>query len=286
MNKQGKLINGKVVGGIEWTKTFNPDGTEQQGYTWNPVAGCMHGCQWTMPDGNIASCYAGDVADRLATAMYPHGFEHHYWHPDRLDEPASVKTPSKIFVGSMADVFGHWVPDDQIHAVLDLPQTRAQQHTYQFLTKNPKRYLGRFDFVHNCWLGASTPPDYMWRKKLSVHQKEAMLDATLNVFDQLPDEPTTWLSAEPLSWDITPILSSHPYAVDWIVIGAASNGAKKYPPEEQHVRKLVRLCDDLGISVFFKGNLSSLSWARENWREDFPDTPKQPILVKQMRMFD
>ena len=36
MNKQGKLVNGKVVGGIEWVKTVLPDGTERQGYTWNP----------------------------------------------------------------------------------------------------------------------------------------------------------------------------------------------------------------------------------------------------------
>lgn len=261
MNKQEKKRKDGTLGrGIEWTN-----------YTWNPIRGCFHACQWTMPDGSVANCYAEDVAGKF-NAAYPEGFEHHYWTPKLLDEPARVKTPSRIFVGSMADVFGHWVPDEQIHAVLDVPQTKAQQHTYQFLTKNPRRYLGRFDFTENCWMGASTPPDFMWNKPLSPVQREKLLRVTLETFDQMDDEPTTWLSAEPLSWDITPVLRDHPYAVDWIVVGAASNGATYYPPNEAYVRDLVGYCDDLGISVFFKGNLKSLPWAVENWREDFPQT--------------
>jgi protein gp37 len=52
VNKQYKDPNHR---GIEWTQ-----------YTWNPIAGCLHGCAWTMPDGAVANCYAEDVADRLA----------------------------------------------------------------------------------------------------------------------------------------------------------------------------------------------------------------------------
>jgi len=271
MNKQFKIVDGKKVNSkIEWCD-----------YTWNPVQGCFHACQWTMPDGSVANCYAEDVAERgVASANYPEGFEYHYWKPERLIAPAKVKEPSKIFVGSMADVFGHWVPDEQIYAILDVPQTKAQHHTYQFLTKNPKRYLSHFDFTHNCWMGVSTPPDFMWNKPLSIPQKERMLRVTLETFDQMDDEPLTWLSAEPLSWDIVPILEDHPYAFDWIVIGAASNGKQYYPPDAWHVDKLVDYCDNLGISVFFKGNLKSLPWARENWREDFPGTV--PATNKQL----
>ena len=257
MNKQAKANGGR---GIEWTD-----------YTWNPIAGCFHACQWTMPDGAIANCYAEDTAEHsTAKAHYSQGFEHHYWKPERLVEPERVKTPSKIFVGSMADVFGHWVSDEQIREVLNVAQVRAQRHTYQFLTKNPRRYLGKFDFINNCWMGASTPPSFMWNKPLSALQQEKMLRVTLETFDQMDDEPVTWLSAEPLSWDIVPILKDYPYAVDWIVIGAASNGAKYYPPKQEYVEDLVEHCDGLGISVFFKGNLRSLPWAAANWREDYP----------------
>lgn len=268
MNKQRKVNkDGSISRGIEWTD-----------WTWNPVKGCFHACQWTMPDGTVANCYAEDVAERgVAAQHYPHGFEHHYWEPKELDAPAKVKEPSKIFVGSMADVFGHWVPDEQIYAILDVPQTKAPQHTYQFLTKNPKRYLGRFDFTHNCWMGVSTPPDFIWNKPLSPLQREKMLRVTLETFDQMTDEPTTWLSAEPLSWDIVPVLRDYPYAVDWVVIGAASNGNKFYAPKQEYVEDLVDCCDDLGISVFFKGNLKSLDWARNNWREQFPQSVQHGI---------
>ncbi len=267
MNKQNRG-NGKR--GIEWTD-----------YTWNPTGGCKHACQWQMPDGSIANCYAEDVAEGVASAVYPHGFEHHYWRPDKLGAPAKVKTPSKIFVGSMADVFGHWVPDEQIAQVLEVAKYHAPQHTYQFLTKNPKRVLN-YTCHRNMWIGASTPPDFMWNKPLSEKQRYRLLHGTLSAFGELLRDTVNWLSAEPLSWNIVPILEQYGNAyLNWIVIGAASNGNRYYPPAESDVRELVEYCDDYGIPVFFKGNLKSLAWAAENWREDFPVDE----TIQQQRMF-
>lgn len=31
---------------IEWTRIRNADGSIRRGYTWNPVAGCLHDCEW------------------------------------------------------------------------------------------------------------------------------------------------------------------------------------------------------------------------------------------------
>ena len=95
MNKQYSIVDGQRVNSkIEWTD-----------YTWNPISGCQHGCRWHMPDGSTAICYAESVANSIAESAYPQGFEHHYWKPNLLTEPLSVKEPSRIFVGSMADVF-------------------------------------------------------------------------------------------------------------------------------------------------------------------------------------
>ena len=66
--------------------------------SWNVLAGCLHGCEWVMPNGNKAECYAKTVAERLAVREYPNGFEYSYWHPERLDEPLKEKEPSKIFL--------------------------------------------------------------------------------------------------------------------------------------------------------------------------------------------
>lgn len=250
MNKQ-KTKTGR---GIEWTD-----------YTWNLVAGCYHGCQWEMPDGRMANCYAEDTAEGVASAAYPHGFEHHYYHPDRLLEPASVKKPSRIFVGSMADVFGHWVPDWQIGNILEVC-LKTPQHTFQFLTKNPVR-VPQFDIPDNCWIGASMPPTLMWGKRLSKRQQQAMMNTTWNQLQDLHSQDvTTWLSAEPLSFDISYWLSLGGYTIDWIVVGAASNGRTTYQPEPRWVQNALDACDYWQIPVFFKGNLD---W--EPWREEFPN---------------
>lgn len=261
MNKQGREIDGKVVGGIEWTKTILPNKTERAGYTHNPIAGCQHGCRWKMPDGKIAICYAENVAENLAQTAYPHGFEWHYWKPDILKRPLKVKEPSRIFVGSMTDVFGAWVPDEQIKSVLDVCR-KAHWHIFQLLTKNAPRLL-KFDFPPNCWIGVSTPPDFMLGNELSQAQKEKMLHRSLDVLAAV-DVPVRWISVEPLSWDCAAIFAEHE-PLHWAVIGAASNGKIYHQPEKTHVEKLLGYFDYRGIPVFFKGNLK---WAP--FRENFP----------------
>jgi len=267
VNVQGKIINGKVVGGIEWTKFVDPDGTERRGYTWNPISGCMHACQWQMPDGAIANCYAEDVAHNLAQVAYPHGFEHHYWKPELLVKPGRVHQPSRIFVGSMADVFGHWVPADQIEQVIQVARD-CPQHSFQFLTKNPLRTL-QLDLPQDALIGASSPPDFMWNKALNSNQKISLLDRSLKTLAEVKT-PVRWMSFEPLSNDYAWLIRRYAGVLQWAVIGAASNGKTLYPPDEKHVRNLVEELDAQGVKVFFKGNLKSLEWAAQNWREEFP----------------
>jgi protein gp37 len=249
MNKQGP-------NGIEWTQ-----------YTWNVIGGCKHACGWQMPDGKIATCYAKTVAERVAQAAYPEGFEAHYWHPKRLMEPMRVKTPSRIFLDSMSDLMGHWVKDEEIEAVLDVCR-KASHHTFQLLTKNPKRLLN-FEFPANVWVGASMPPDFMYGKPLSEPQKDRMLRITLETLAQV-DAPVRWLSAEPLSWNIAPAMECHPGAIQWCVIGAASNGKTLYAPNDGYVQALVEVLEDQAVTVFYKGNMCSSAWAKANWRDGFP----------------
>lgn len=274
MNKQNKG-NGKR--GIEWCD-----------WTSNPIRGCLHGCSWTMPDGTVANCYAEDVADRVAQKAYPKGFEHHYWNPDELKLWGKIPAGDKVFVGSMADVFGHWVPAHQIELVLEHAAMRPDV-TFQFLTKNPKRVLDfMFKIPRNCWIGASTPPSFMWNNELDDHRRMRLMATTLGVLSQLREAGiTTWVSAEPLNVDLGFVLWSNmvnypdePYPIDWIVVGAASNGAKYYPPDEKLLTNLLRVLDSNKTPVFFKGNLRSLKWAAQNWREDFP-----PPATTQAGMF-
>lgn len=247
MNRQRKS---ETQRGIEWTD-----------YTWNPVGGCKHACRWEMPDGTIAECYAETVAQRVAQRAYPHGFAHHYWRPDALEEPFALKKPAKIFLDSMSDLMGAWVPDDQVEQVLAICR-RASWHSFQLLTKNAPRLL-QFEFPPNVWVGVSAPPTFMFGRKLSLEQQRRMVARQIEILRQV-NVPVRWMSIEPLSFDIAPLLSHAP--LEWAVIGAATNGPRTYQPEPEWVQHVLDVLDAQGTKVFFKGNLD---W--EPWREAFPE---------------
>lgn len=251
MNKQAKAGGGR---GIEWTD-----------YTSNPVGGCQHGCRWKMPDGTEAVCYAETVANKFR-AGYPQGFEHHYWRPLEMEQWHALKKPSRIFLDSMSDLMGHWVPEEQIAFVLENVY-KASHHTYQMLTKNAPRLL-KFNglFPPNLWVGASVPPSIFKGKRLTPQQQARMLAVTLDVLKQI-NVPVRWMSIEPLSWDIAPAMEN--CGLQWVVVGAASNGPKTYQPRPEWVTNLVATLDAQGIPVFFKGNLAD-NPAAHPWREDFP----------------
>ena len=248
MNKQQKSATKR---GIEWTD-----------YTWNPVKGCHHACRWTMPDGTVAECYAETIANKF-TQIYPHGFEHHYWTPSVLDEPVKLKKPAKIFLDSMSDLMGKWVASEQIEAVLDVCRL-AHWHNFQLLTKNAPR-LERFSFPPNVWVGVSAPPTSMFGHELNLDQQKRIVARQVRALQTI-DATVKWMSVEPLSFDIAPLLVDAP--LDWVVIGAATNGFKTYQPEAEWVVNLLNVLDAKKIPVFFKGNLS---W--DIWREEFPVLP-------------
>jgi protein gp37 len=238
---------------IEWTD-----------YTWNPVAGCPHACRWTMPDGTVAICYVEKTAESYpAMNHYPHGFDHHYWNPKRLDEPLKLKAPAKIFLDSMSDLMAARVPEDQIKAVLQVAR-QASWHTFQLLTKNAPR-LAAFDWPTNVWTGVSSAPDQMFGKAMDRNRQEKYMHRALKTLSALPAGLVRWMSFEPLSWDVAPIVAQYPGALRWAVIGAASNGSKYYQPNPRHVDALLKVLDEQRVPCFFKGNLA---W--KPWREEFP----------------
>lgn len=257
MNKQ------KPPKGIEWTRIREPNGTERPGYTWNPTGGCFHGCTWRMPDGSITECYAKTIAERF-TRAYQHGFEHHYWRPHNLGAPLKVKEPAGIFVGSMADLFGHWVPEDQIRQVLDV-MTEANWHIFQTLSKYPIRLPEFNPFPDNVWVGVSTPAGHAMSDIGAARALHVYLRHLQKV-----KAPVRFLSAEPLSFDVAAVLEERlahdgKLPFEWVLIGAASNGSRVFQPKKGWVARLVELLDDQRIPVFFKGRLV---W--DDWRDEFP----------------
>lgn len=254
----------KISGGIEWTATILKK-AYRKGFTLNPLGGCFHGCKWIMPDGTIAVCYAKSVAERLATAAYPKGFEHLYWHPERLYDGQKLNDSRKIFIDSMSDLFGVNVPSGYIFSFLRAVEDTGL-HIYQCLTKNAPR-VAQFNgyLPDNLHMGFSSPPDFWMEKQLTRNQQERMLHKALKTFGGL-DLKVRWASFEPLSWDVSRIVEQYPGVLQWAVIGAASNGPVYYQPEPGHVQNLLDVLDAQGVPVFFKGNLD---WTP--MRYEFPE---------------
>ena len=118
------------MSGIEWTDV-----------TWNPVRGCSRvsaGCE---------NCYAEKQAHRFNGVGQPYeGLtnRHGAWAgkiklvPEKLDQPLRWRTPRRVFVNSMSDLFHEAVPEGFIARVFHT-MARTPQHTYQILTKRPGR---------------------------------------------------------------------------------------------------------------------------------------------------
>ncbi len=272
MNVQGKYRNGQWTGGIEWTRIKNADGSMRRGFSWNPIKGCFHGCRWTMPDGQEAVCYAETTAEGVGRSAYRHGFAHHYFQPNALHEPLLITEPAGIFLDSMSDLWGSWVPRDERDEVLGVVR-RAHWHIFQSLTKAAPQMLkyDADDLPSNLWLGASSPPDTFMGQRLTRHQQERKLEKDLAVLTHLARTHTTWMSFEPLSWDVAPLVARSYGALKWAVIGAASSGRTYYAPEREHVERLLAVLAEQEVPIFYKGNLKGAigRWGLP-WREEFP----------------
>ena len=154
---------------IEWTN-----------YTWNPCVGCKHGCSY---------CYAKRMNDRF---KWIENWNEPKFYPERLKEPYKVKKPSKIFVGSMCDLFGDWIDKDWIDRII-LTARENPQHTFQFLTKNPKRY-SKFEFPKNCWLG------------VTIDGTETTLEKVMRIEHLATKDNFKFVSFEPLLGDVSGLI--------------------------------------------------------------------------------
>jgi protein gp37 len=250
-------------------------------FTWNPVTGCW-GPGGTKEKPNRCSyCYAVGVAKRFYEYGNERGdaFEPQF-HPDRLSQPSQVKKPSKIFVCSMADLFGDWVPSFWINGVLATAML-AQHHTFQFLTKNPKRLREFNSWPANCWVGmtvtnqADADERLPWLLQVDASVRFVSHEPLLgpidispwdkcdqcgrlrNSFDPLKNMNHPWTS-EICHNHYNPFGgcdgSYREHSISWAIIGAMTGpGAVK--PKTEWVWSLVDQYQAAGVPVFLKDNL-------------------------------
>lgn len=224
--------------------TFNEttgEGISWAAWSWNPVTGCLHGCDY---------CYARAIAHRYPDS-YPAGFTP-LFHEERLDAPSNTTIPERhrddpayrrVFVCSMADLYGRWVPAewiDRIHGSM----LAAPDWEYLLLTKFPDRYVG-LDLPASAWVGTSVDE----QKRVRIAER---------AFRQIEGVKVKWLSLEPLT---EPLEFEDLSMFDWVVIGAQTETYQPdgpvaaFAPPFEWVARLVAQAREAGCKVHLKPNL-------------------------------
>ena len=232
INKPKMPIFNETNDSVSWAK-----------WTWNPVTGCEHGCKF---------CYARAIATSARMAeIYPNGFEPTF-HEYRLACPSNTVLKAsndpknrRVFVCSMADLFGKWVPDAWIDKVFQ-SAFQNPQFEYLFLTKWPKRY-SMLSELPMAWLGASVI------KQADVERIERdMTSFTAHA------GIVRWISLEPM---LESIKFNDLSWCDLVVIGAQTGTSQPdgwhapFAPKFEWVADVVQQCQEQGVPYYLKPNL-------------------------------
>lgn len=196
------------------TKRSRIEWTDQ---TWNVVTGC------TRVSPGCDRCYA-DAFLRRWDGVPGHPFTTGFaptTHPDRLGQPLRWRTPRRVFVAALGDLFHHAVPDEFIAAVFAV-MAATPQHTYQILTK---RHARMCSFLRDeCRCGKGHVPGVHLRSAMdwaATPRNPAYVPGLTSTYHTAPwPLPNVWLgvSVETQRWaDIrVPALLDTPAALRWV----------------------------------------------------------------------
>jgi len=200
---------------IEWSE-----------YVWNPVRGCVKvspGCK---------HCYAETFAERFRDVP-GHPFEQGFdvrLVPEKLEDPLRWRTPRRIFVNSMSDLFQDRVPTDYIASVGRVME-KAHWHTYQVLTKRHERMrkllsreLSWMGLLPHAWFGVSVE-----NRRHGLPRIRALRETPAAI---------AFLSIEPLLEDLGPLDLR---GIDWVIVGGES-GPRARPMLEEWVLSIRDQC--------------------------------------------
>jgi len=262
---------------IEWTDaTFNPIRARNKA-----TGGVGHFCEHVSE--GCRNCYAERLQKRFNNPI-------RYAAQDRklvdifLDEtvlrqPLAWRKPRMIFVCSMTDLFGEWVPDewiDRVCAVMAL----CPQHTFQVLTKRPERmrewYAREPQDLINAQAGTlmhwDDMPDAEWPLPnvwlgVSV-EDQATADARIPLLLATP-AAVRFVSYEPALGPVDFCHHAQPEGVvidwlrgfdggwppipglDWVIVGGES-GPGARPMHPKWARSARDQCAAAGVPFFFK----------------------------------
>lgn len=233
---------------IEWTDA-----------TWNPVTGC------TKISPGCKHCYAERLANRLmrmGQANYRNGFEITL-QPQMLEVPLKWRSPRRIFVNSMSDLFHPDIPLPYIKGVFDV-MARANWHQFQVLTKRSERLRDlskELRWPSNVWMGVSVESQKYLGRIDDLRATGARVK---------------FLSIEPL---LGPLPKLNLCAINWVIVGGES-GPGARPMDASWVIDIRDQCDKASVAFFFKqwGGVQKSKFGRTLEGRTWDDMPRKTAL--------
>lgn len=249
--------------------------------TWNVSTGC------TKKSEGCRNCYAKTLHDMRHKAykegkrvpeQYAVPFEKVMLHYDRLKLP-NWKTPQKVFVNSMSDLFHHDISFVFISRVMESIKAN-DKHVFQVLTKRAEQMRKYFkippeeDIIKNLWLGVTaenqetaderipilldTPAAIRWvsiepmLEEIDLRSLITFSNGRLTVrCDSLTGQ--IWHQSSLFGEDYDHDYKTEPEdkKIDWVVVGCES-GKNRRPCKIEWIENIVEQCKSAGVPVFVK----------------------------------
>jgi protein gp37 len=197
-------------------------------------------------------------------AQYAYPFSVIQMFESRLDWPLHVKTPNRVFVNSMSDLFHNKI-DPSFRREVFAVMKRAHWHTFQILTKRGnglQKLADKLEWSPNIWIGVSVENDLFTAR-----------------VDQLRRVPAAvrFLSCEPL---LGPLPSLNLEGIHWVITGGES-GANARFCDPAWVRAIRDKCVSEGVAYFHKqwGGRTSKAGGRDLDGRTWDQFPEQPAQV-------
>lgn len=177
--------------------------------------------------------------------------------------------PSKIFIGSTFELFGDWVKKEWMDDILSVVRN-CDEHTFIFLTKQPRKLKDYLQFPDNAWIGVSA-----WDSDSFDNAIQNLREVNAKV---------KFISLEPLlDWTHTNGLKYPLALIQWLIMGQQTPVRESTMPQIEWIKEIVIGANEANMPIFLKNNLKSLTGevkTIDNWmlfdnctgllRQEFP----------------
>lgn len=230
-------------------------------YTWNPVSGCTkvsEGCKF---------CYAEKFSRRTLKPFDQPSrkFTDIVFHEEKFNNKLNTYPEgSKIFVGSVTDIFHPDIPDSFLdrlwnvflaHSGCDLvKKLKLKKLTFQILTKRPERmmeYCNKMQPLPNVWLGVSAENQQRYYERIPFLLRTRAAIRFVSLEPLLGEINIKQQLVKHWAVDKMYFVDGKQTSLDWVIVGGES-GPIARECDIEWILDIANQCKLTGVPLFVK----------------------------------